>query len=144
MKAIVSVLLFSALVIVPIRAAADLSASPNKGAIIENLENGIQSDNEGLRVSSAVVMTEVIDNAIVKPEDFSPTLIPLLRMLDYGATDEERIAAAVALYSIDSGIGIYRLRGAAKFDRSEKVRIVSKNHYHTYHTLNNSTYFLDF
>jgi hypothetical protein len=145
MKTLVSILLLSSLVYAPLLVAgADLTASPNKSAVIENLASGIQSDNEGLRVSSAIVMTEVIENALVKPGDFSSTLIPLLRMLDYGATDEERIAAAVALYSIDSGIGIYRLRGSAKFDSSEKVRAVSKNLYYSYHTINHSTYFLDF
>lgn len=145
MKTLVSILLLSSLMFAPILAAgADLTASPNKSAIIENLTTGLKSDNEGLRVSSAVVMTEVIDNALAKPDDFSATLIPLLRMLDYGVTEEERIAAAVALYTIDSGIGIYRLRGSAKFDSSEKVRAVSKNLYYSYHTINSSTYFLDF
>ncbi len=145
MKTLVSILLLSSLMIAPLLAAgAELTKSSNKSAIVENLMSGIESDNEGLRVSSAIVMTEVIENAIVKPDDFSATLIPLLKMLDYGNTDEERIAAAVALYNIDSGIGIYRLRGSAKFDSSEKVRTVSKNLYHTYHTLNHSTYFLDF
>src|SRR5512146_2637143 len=136
MKTLVSILLLSSLMFAPILAAgADLTASPNKSAIIENLTTGLKSDNEGLRVSSAVVMTEVIDNALAKPDDFSATLIPLLRMLDYGVTEEERIAAAVALYTIDSGIGIYRLRGSAKFDTSEKVRAVSKNLYYSYHTI---------
>ena len=145
MKTLVSILLLSSLMIAPLLAAgADLSTSTHKSAIVENLMSGIKSDNEGLRVSSAIVLTEVIDNALVKPDDFSATLVPLLKMLDYGTTDEERIAAAVALYSIDSGIGIYRLRGSAKFDSSEKVRNVSKNLYHSYHILNHSTYFLDF
>lgn len=145
MKTLVSILLLSSLLFPPLLAAgADLVPSTNKSVIVENLITGINSDNEGLKTSAAVVMTEVIDNAIASPEDFSSSLIPLLNMLDNGSTEMERIVAAVALYSLDNGIGIYRLRGSARFDASERVRIISKNLYYTFHTLNHSQYFLDF
>ncbi len=145
MKTLASILLLSSLLIAPILAAgADLTPSTNKSEIVENLVAGINSDNEGLRTSSAVVITEVIDNSIASPEDFSPSLIPLLKMLNEGTTEMERIVAAVALYSLADGIGIYRLRGSARFDDSEKVRAVSKNLYYAYHTLHHSQYFLDF
>ncbi len=145
MKMLASILLLSSLMFAPLLAAgADLTTSTNKGEIAANLVAGITSDNEGLRVSSAVVITEVIDNSIASPEDFSASLIPLLKMLDNGSTEMERITAAVALYSLDNGIGIYRLRGSARFDKSEKVRIVSKNLYYSFHILNHSQYFLDF
>jgi hypothetical protein len=145
MKTLMLTLLLSSLMFAPILAGgADLTPSTNKTAVIASLINGIQSENEGLRISSATVITSVIDNALVTPEDFSTSLIPLLRMLDNGATEKERIVAAVALYSINDRIGIYRLRGSAKFDNSEKVRLISKNLYYAYHTLTQSTYFLDF
>ncbi len=145
MKTLVSILLLSSLMFAPLLAAgADLVTSSNKGAIVENLIAGINSDNIGLRTSSAVVMTEVIENLIASPGDFSSSLIPLLKMLDNGSTDMERIVAAVALYSLQDGRGIYRLRGSARFDASEKVRIVSKNLYYAFHMLNHSQYFLDF
>jgi len=140
-----SILLLSSLMFAPLlTAGADLVPSTNKSAIVENLIIGINSENEGLKTSAAMVMTEVIDNAIASPEDFSSSLIPLLNMLDNGSTEMERISAAVALYSLNNGIGVYRLRGSARFDASEKVRIVSKNLYYAFHTLNNSQYFLDF
>ncbi len=145
MKTLVSILLLSSLMFAPLLAAgADLKSTTNKSDIAENLEVGITSDNEGLRVSSAAVITEVIDNSIAEPEDFSVSLIPLLKMLDNGATEMERISAAVALYSLDNAIGIYRLRGSARFDKSERVRAISKNLYYAFHTLNRSQYFLDF
>jgi len=145
MKSLMLILLLSSLLIAPILAAgADSKTETNQNAVIENLVHGINSDNIGVRTSSAVVIKQVIDNALVKPEDFSGSLVPLLKMLDSGTTEKERIAAAVALYSIDSGIGIYGLRGSAKFDRSSKVRTISKNLYYTYHTIHNTTYFLDF
>ena len=145
MKTLVSILLLSSLMFAPLLAAgADLTPSTNKSAIVENLVAGISSDNEGLRISSAAVITEVIDNSIAEPEDFSVSLIPLLKMLDDGTTEMERISAAVALYSLDNGIGIYRLRGSARFDKSERVRVISKNLYYAFHILNRSQYFLDF
>ncbi len=145
MKTLVLILLLSSLMFAPLLAAgADRAPSTDKSAIVQSLVNGISSENDGLRTSAAVVMKEVIDRAIVQPEDFSGSLIPLLKMLDTGRTDDERIAAAVALYSLDNGIGIYRLRGSARFDNSEKVRTVSKNLYYSFHTLHHSKYFLDF
>jgi len=145
MKTLMSILLLSSVMFAPILAAgADLTPSTNKSEIAANLVAGITSDNEGLRVSSAAVITEAIDNSIAEPKDFSGSLIPLLKMLDNGATEMERITAAVALYSLDNGIGIYRLRGSARFDKSEKVRDVSKNLYYSFHTLNHTQYFLDF
>jgi HEAT repeat protein len=145
MKTLVSIILLSSLMIAPLLAIGpELTPTTNKSAIVDNLAVGLKSDNQGLRISSAVVVREVIDKALIAPEDFSATLIPLLRMLDYGKTAQERIAAAVALYSLNNDIGIYRLRGSARFDNNEKVRTISKNLYYSYHTLNHSTYFLDF
>lgn len=145
MKTLVSILLLSSLLIAPILAAgADLAKTTHKTAIVQSLNLGIKSDNEGLRTSSAVIIKQVIDNSLIRPAEFSSSLIPLLRMLENGKTEDERIAAAVALLSLDNSIGIYRLRGSARFDESEKVRSVSKNLYYFYHTAHHSTYFLDF
>jgi hypothetical protein len=145
MKTLVSILLLSSLMVAPLLAAgADLAKTTNKSAVVQSLNLGIKSDNEGLRTSAAVIIKQVIDNSLIKPADFSSSLIPLLRMLENGKTEDERIAAAVALLSLDNSIGIYRLRGSARFDESEKVRSVSKNLYYFYHTSHHSTYFLDF
>ena len=145
MKTLVSILLLSSLMVAPILAAgADLHKSVNKVGIVNSLNLGIKSDNDGLRTSSAVIIKQVLDNSLVRPEDFSTSLIPLLRMLHNGKTVDERVAAALALYSLDNSIAIYRLRGAAQFDNSEKVRSVSKNLYYFYHISHNSAYFLDF
>ncbi|HSD64371.1 MAG TPA: hypothetical protein VLB50_11250 [Ignavibacteriaceae bacterium] len=145
MKTLVSVLLLSSLMFAPILAGSSGAKSQlNTTAIVANLTEGLSSDNEGLRISSAAVIEEVIDHSVVKPGEFSGSLIPLLRMLDNGKTEFERMTAALTLYSIDNSIGIYRLRGSARFDASEKVRTISKNLYYGYHTIHNSTYFLDF
>jgi len=71
-------------------------------------------------------------------------MIPLLKLLNDGKTDEERIAAAVALYQLGNPIGIYRLRGVAVFDDNEKVAMVCKNLYYTYHKLHGTEYLVSF
>lgn len=142
MKILILFLLLSGSMVAPILGAGKTQL--NATAIVENLIEGINSANEGLRISSAGVIEEVIDNSIVKPVEFSGSLIPLLKMLDYGKTEYERMTAALTLYSLDNTIGIYRLRGSARFDESEKVRTISKNLYYGYHTIHNSKYFLDF
>ena len=145
MKTLISILLFSSLIFAPmLTAGSDPNSESHKTAIVENLTRGVNSDNEGLRISSALVIKQVIDNNIVHPDDFSSSLIPLLKMLDKGTTTAERMTAALTLYSLDNGIGIYKLRGSARFDASKKVRTISKNLYYGYHTIHNSTYFLDF
>lgn len=145
MKTLMSILLLSSLMIAPILAAgADLNKSINKTGIVSSLNLGIKSDNDGLRTSSAIIIKQVLDNSLIRPEDFSSSLIPLLSMLQNGKTPDERIAAALALFSLDNSIAVYRLRGAAKFDNDEKVRVVSKNLYYFYHISHNSAYFLDF
>ncbi len=128
MKTLVFIFLVSSLLFAPfLTAGAGPKSQLNSTSIADNLTQGIQSDNEGLRISSATMILEFIDNSVVKADVFSKSLIPLLKMLDNGKTDSERMTAALTLYSLDNSIGIYRLRGAAKFDQSEKVRSVSKN-----------------
>jgi HEAT repeat protein len=115
-----------------------------KSAIVANLKAGIESENAGLHTSAALVLSDLISESYLQSGDASNTLIPLLRLLENGKTDEERIAAAFALYQLGNNIGIYRLRGTAIFDDNEKVARVCKNLYYTYHILNGSDYFLNF
>jgi hypothetical protein len=71
-------------------------------------------------------------------------MVPLLKLLKNGKTNEERIAAAVALFELGNPIGIYRLRGVAVFDDNEKVATVCKNLYYTYHKLRGTEYLASF
>lgn len=111
-----------------------------KSAVVDNLTEGIKSDNTGLQTSSALVMYDLINESYLKSSDASKAMIPLLKMLDEGKTEEERIAAAVALYQLGNSIGIYRLNGVARFDDNERVASVCRNLYYTYHKLNGTEY----
>jgi len=90
------------------------------------------------------VLSDLINDAYLESDDASKAMIPLLKMLDNGKTECERIAAAVALYKLGNSIGIYRLRGVAIFDDNIKVSTVCKNLYYSFHKLHGTEYFLDF
>jgi hypothetical protein len=98
MKTFMLVLLLSSLLIAPILASgADSRTAFNKSEMIQSLTLGVSSDNEGLRTSSAIVIKPVLDQSLIKPADISCSLCALLKMLDSGTTEKERIAAAVAI-----------------------------------------------
>lgn len=143
MKTLIIVLF--ALLLAPVLSAQVTEFSvEKKSVIVDNLIEGIVSDNTGLHTSAALVLSDLINESYLQSSDAAKAMIPLLKMLDNGKTDEERIAAAVALYKLGNNIGIYRLRGVAIFDDNEKVAKVCKNLYYSYHKLNGTEYFLNF
>ncbi len=115
-----------------------------KSAIVDNLTTAIVSEDTGLHTSGALVLSDLINESYLESSDASNAMIPLLRLLNNGKTDEERIAAAVAIYQLGNPIGIYRLRGVAVFDDNEKVATVCKNLYYTYHKLQGTEYLVRF
>jgi hypothetical protein len=115
-----------------------------KSEIVDNLNVGINSTNIGLRTGSANVLFDLINENYLEKDDASKSMIPLLNMLENGRTDDERIAAAVALYKLGNGIGIYRLRGVAIYDNNKRVSTICKNLYYTYHKLNGTEYLINF
>lgn len=118
-------------------------SSTQKSEIVDNLNVGINSDNNGLRTSSADVLSDLVNDKFLDKSDASKSMIPLLMMLENGKSDEERISAALALYNLGNPIGIYRLRGIAVYDNNEKVSTVCKNLYYTYHKLHGTEYLVD-
>jgi hypothetical protein len=143
MKTIIIVLI--AFIIVPFTSSQTKQfPEEKKSAIVDNLTIGIESTNYGLRISSADVLFDLVHNEYLDSDDASKAMIPLLVMLDRGQTDEERISAALALFNLGNGIGIYRLRGVAKYDDNERVSKICKNLYYSYHKLNGTEYLIDF
>ena len=92
-----------------------------KSAIVDNLTVGIKSENRGLHTSATFVLSDLVNDGYLEADDASKAMIPLLKLLKNGETEEERIAAAVALYQLGNNIGIYHLRGVARYDDNEKV-----------------------
>ena len=101
---------------------------PNDGGIltkeaIDNYMAGINSGNDGVRISSAYFLGEY------KVEE---AIIPLMKMLSNEKTDEGRIIAALSLTKIGTGKAVYAVKQAAKFDDSQRVRDLCARFYNSY------------
>ncbi len=81
--------------------------------VMENLMEGINSDNLGLKLSATYYLGEY---ACCK------AVIPLLKILKSDDREEARIAAALALYKINDDRGIFAVKQAIRFDDSERVK----------------------
>ena len=137
-------ILFAFLVVLTLSAQQNEFSAEKKSAVVDNLTTAVKSDNIGLQTSGALVLSNLIGDSYIESDDASVALIPLMKMLKEGKTDEERIAAAVALYQLGDGIGIYSLRGVAVYDDNEKVATVCKNLYYSYHKLHNTEYLVSY
>lgn len=103
-----------------------MKASVNIEVIFKNLMVGVKSDNYGLRTSSAMMLGEL------KADE---SVIVLLSMLHKEESDEARIAAALSLLKINDSRGIYAIKQAIRFDKSERVKRMCEKFY--YHCLEN-------
>lgn len=137
-------LIFSLLVVQTLSAQEPEFPDNKKSLIVDNLTVGIKSENSGLHTSSALVIYELINESYLESDDASKAMIPLLKLLKNGKTEEERIAAAMALFQLGNPIGIYQLRGVAVFDDNEKVATICKNLYYSYHKLHHTEYLVSF
>ena len=79
----------------------------------KNLVIGLQSDNLGLKTSSAYLLGEI---------GTSSSVIALMKVLKSGNTEEERISAALALTKINTDKAMFAVKQRAKYDESERVR----------------------
>lgn len=143
MKTLMTVI-FALLVVQTLSAQQSEFSAEKKSAVVDNLTTAVKSDNIGLQTSGALVLSNLISDSYIESDDASVTMIPLLKMLKEGKTDEERIAAAVALYQLGNSIGIYSLRGVAVYDSNKKVAEVCKNLYYSYHKLHNTEYLVSY
>ena len=80
---------------------------------IESLLIGVESENTGLKTSSASILGEYKN---------SKAVIPLMRELKDNMDERARIQAAIALWQIGDERGIYTIRQAIKFDKSQRVK----------------------
>ena len=122
---------------------AESFSKEKRDAIVDNLIAGINSENQGIRTSAAYILGDLVDQNYLTSDDASKGVIPLMSLIRKGG-DEDKIVAALSLYKIGDGQGIYFLRGVAKFDDSSRVRNISKNLYCSFHKNHGSAYFCDF
>lgn len=86
-------------------------------AIEQNLLTGINSENRGLRLSSAYFLGEIKSNKAI---------IPLLAMLHNSEDCSAKQVAALALYKINSERGMYAIKEAIKFEEHSQTRKICK------------------
>ncbi len=99
-----------------VMAAQDSTKNVSKvtpGAIEKSLLEGVKSDNEGLRISSAYYLGENKSKAAV---------IPLMSMLkSESSSPAEKIMAALSLFKIKDERGIYAIKSAIEYEDSPEV-----------------------
>ncbi|NOG99367.1 MAG: HEAT repeat domain-containing protein [Ignavibacteriae bacterium] len=92
--------------------------------IVDNYLAGIESNNFGLKTSSVYYLGELKS---------SESVIPLLKILRNDDEDiRTRITAALALYKIGDGRGIYRLKTMSKFEDNQRLANLSEKFYYSY------------
>lgn len=101
------------LLISPSVSASNRAKNQVPAQAIDNLLEGIKSDNFGLKLSAAYYLGEY---------NCEKAVIPLLKMLKSDSREEARISAALALYKIDDARGIFAVKQAIRFDNSERVK----------------------
>lgn len=91
--------------------------------IEQNRLIGLSEDNEGLRVSAAFNLGEMKSQKAV---------VPLMKLLKDGKTEEEKIIAALSLIKIGDSQGVFLVSRAAQFQESARVRRVCEKFYNGY------------
>jgi HEAT repeat protein len=90
---------------------------------VQNLLNGVSSENEGLRRSAIYQLGEL---------EAQDAVIPLMRVLRNNADERSRLAAAWALCKIGDLRGVYAVKQAVRFDDSKKVQLHAAWYYNLY------------
>lgn len=135
-------LLFALVILLVISIKAESNSDMKKENAIKNLSMGLSSENSGLRVSSALVLGQLMDTKFIDGENSETALLQLMKMLNNGNSDEERIAAALALYKMGDSRGIYKLKTSAKFDDSKRVKDICYKLYYEFNKQNKTEYLL--
>lgn len=89
----------------------------------QNLIKDLSTNSLDTRVTSVLSLGDMKS---------SKAMIPLLKILHDEKKDELRIVAALSLIKIGNAIGVYQVKQAARFDKSERVRRMCSIFYNAY------------
>jgi len=124
MKIALTIILSGLLLITTLSAATNPKLKTQiKENTIETLLMGLNSNNIGLKSSSAYMIGEL---------KLTQGVIPLLRLLHTEKNEELRIVAALALYKIGTPLAIYAVKQTIRFDDSERVSKLCASFYNEY------------
>ncbi len=102
----------------------------NSKDAVANYLNGLNSENDGLRLSCAYFAGEY---------GISEAVIPLMKILNNEKSESGRIMAALALTKIASDKSIFAVKQAAKLDKSKRVRELCSRFYNYHVSLQNQS-----
>ena len=92
-------------------------------ACYQTLQQGLVSENDGLKAGCAYMAGEI---------RCQKSVVCLLRILHNNPSEELRILAALSLYKIGDGRGIYAIKQAIKYDDSKRVQRMCEIFYKAY------------
>jgi hypothetical protein len=92
-------------------------------ACFETLQQGLNSDNVGLKAGCAYMVGVL---------QCQRSVITLLQILHSSSSEELRILAALSLYKIGDPRGIFAIKQAIKFDESKRVQRMCEIFYKAY------------
>jgi HEAT repeat protein len=114
-----------------ILASAAFASSPASSkftaAKVETIEDNLllclASEYPGVRSSAALTLKQL--KAVASDYSFNRSVIPLMKIVNGEQYDSQsRIAAALALYSLESERGDYAIRMTAKLTETERVKFI--------------------
>lgn len=109
--------IFLLLLFVSISTLAKDKVQSQYSTIEKNLLVGINSDNQGLKLSSAYFLGEIKSDKAI---------IPLLSIFKNSDECCARQVAALALYKINSERGMFAIKQAIKFDDNHQTKKICK------------------
>ncbi|MFH0735596.1 MAG: HEAT repeat domain-containing protein [bacterium] len=123
-KQFVTILGLVLLFAVSITAAENLNKKITNEQIEENLLVGLQSDNLGLRVSSAYLLGEI------KPSE--KAILLLMKTLRDDPDPRAKTMAALTLVKLEDERGLFLVQSQCKFSQDCKVRKMCQHLYASY------------
>jgi len=102
-------------------------SSSEMEACFETLQQGLDSNNAGLKAGCAYMIGEL---------SCQRSVISLLKILHDNPSEELRILAALSLYKLRDSRGLFAIKQSIKYDESERVQRMCEKFYKA--TLQNS------
>lgn len=115
MKNALVLLAAAVMLLAPAFAAEKETPKIDREKVAKNLINNLNSDNKGVRESSAFMLGEL---------RYEEGVIPLMAILHDDPNESSRIVAALSLSKIGAARGTFAVKQSVRFDESQRVRLV--------------------
>jgi hypothetical protein len=113
MKTTIGILVAAVMLVTPVLAAENATPKVDREKVVKNLLFNLNSENKGVRESSAYMLGEL---------QYEEGIIPLMGILHNDPNESSRIVAALSLSKIGAARGTFAVKQAAFYDESQRVR----------------------